>query len=200
MKKIFLLLVLFVSCSHAPKPGSYFQGASASATPRILFDGDVDSDTVMAFEAQLDAANAAGAKRVIVEINTPGGSVGAGMKMSKAIERSGATVICVVDGMAASMGLYILQSCDVRLMTSRSLLMGHEPATSVRGQPDDIEATKELLVKLNHALTFHIVRRMTLTVAEYEARVAHRHEWWMTCDEALAVGAVDGVVLGVRGL
>ncbi len=201
MRLFLYSLVLFLSCAHIPAAESRERITTAQIAPAatnegpILFETDVNEMSVFVFMRQLEAANAsAKGEPVVVIIDTPGGSVLDGIVMGKAIERSKAQVICVVDGMAASMGLYILQSCDVRLMTGRSLLMGHEPASGARGQPDELGQTEELLRKLSHAMAAHIVHRMNISVAEYEAKIAHGAEWWTTAEEALAVGAIDGIV------
>ncbi len=188
MRSWIAALSLFVSCAHVP---------AQAAAPRalgILFETEVTAESVALFKAQLAAANEAGASDVIVQIDTPGGSIAAGEEMAKAIERSPARVTCVVDGYAASMGLYILQSCQNRLMTKRSLLMGHEPATSVSGQPDDLEGEAVRLRKRGHMLAAWVVHRMKISVAEYEALTAHGHMWWLTAEEALKVGAIDAVL------
>lgn len=193
MRYLPIALLLIASCAptlraQALEPADPSPNASAP-TDHILFDGPVNAFSVGIFEADLD--NHQKDDLIIVEINTPGGEVMAGFDMARAIERSKPPVACVVDGMAASMGLYILQSCDIRVMTTRSLLMGHQPATQGGGQPDDFEGGKEILTALNHSMAAHIVHKMKITRDEYEARIAHGHMWWMPSDEALSIGAID---------
>ncbi len=83
----FLCALLFLGCAHqSPTPVKNVSPQLASEV--IHFDGPVDDATVTLFEMQLELENANGADRVIVEINSPGGSVFAGMRMAKAIENS----------------------------------------------------------------------------------------------------------------
>lgn len=196
--KIFAL-GLFLACSHVAPSTPKVTAQLGPLPPRreaplqrhIIFSGTVDEESVGEFIQTLNRHLATNPKSIVVEINTPGGSVGAGMEMGKAIERSPVPVVCVVDGMAASMGLYILQSCDVRTMTKRSLLMGHEPAGSSRGQPQEVQQTADLLTKLSRAMAYHIVSKSKLTVDEYISKISGGKELWLTCEDAVAFAFVD---------
>lgn len=172
---------------------------AAAAKPMISFRTEVDGESVAQFSEalkQLDKIPGAN----IVEINTPGGSVFAGFEMARAIETTLHPVVCIVDGMAASMGLYILQSCDIRLMTERSLLMGHEPMTSARGNRTGILKEVEFLSKLNFVMATHIVHRMNISVDKYLSLIANDTELWLTADEALTIKAVDYKVPSVAAV
>lgn len=193
-----LSFVVLLTCTsaHAPSARSPL-GSFSSAAPshRLLFNESVEDETVDALIGSINAANNRGDKRIVIEINTPGGSVWAGMRLAKAIEESPAPVTCVVDGMAASMGFYILQSCHTRVMTRRSLLMTHQPATGglLYGPAEKYEGLAELLRKLSHAMVEHMAARMKISVADFEKRIDGK-DWWLTNDEAVAVGAVDALV------
>jgi ATP-dependent Clp protease protease subunit len=133
-------------------------------------------------------------EKIIIHIDSPGGSVYAGQEMAKAIEASTVPITCVVDGMAASMGLYILQACDYRTMTARSLLMAHGPSTqNASGTAADLAAESDLLLKLSRALAHHIVRRTVYTVDQYLAIIA-RGDFWIGCETALELGFVDEII------
>lgn len=132
-----------------------------------------------------------GIKTVVVEIDSQGGSVAAGMLIAKDIERYPGVVVCVVDGQAMSMALFILQSCDVRVMTPRSVLMAHQPSTRTSGQPTVIQDTAEYLKRLNIAMAKHITRRSNISLEYYLNRIQHGQEWYMAFDEAVQYGFVD---------
>jgi len=176
-----------------------FLSFSAVAKPMIAFRTDVSAESVIEFMAALSAIDKLEGPN-LVEINTPGGSVFAGLEMARAIETTRHPVVCIVDGMAASMGLYILQSCDIRLMTERSLLMGHEPSTAARGNRTSILKEVEFLSKLNFVMATHIVRRMNISVDKYLSLIANDTELWLTADEALAIKAVDYKVPSVAAV
>jgi ATP-dependent Clp protease, protease subunit len=157
----------------------------------IEFRTEVNALSVMVFKSHL-AAHAADTQIDIV-IDTPGGDVWAGLDMAKAIAALPQTV-CTVDGLGASMGLYILQSCGRRVMTDSSLLMGHAPSTEAEGHEEDLVQMAEVLGQLHRALAAPICRRTKLSVDQYLQLTANGRELWMSGGRALALGFVDAVV------
>lgn len=203
-----LLLSLLMSCQglkanlmepqlakipEQPKQVALAVGADAYV-PKITFDAAVDQDSVETTEAMMAAAVANGAKAIVIEWNTPGGSVGAGIHLSKAIEQSPVPVVCVVDGMSASMGFYLLQSCQVRMMTKRSMLMAHQPALSggsEGGREEDFQTMADLMKALTIAMIEHMIHRMNVPFEVMEKKIMGGKQWWMNWKEALATGAID---------
>jgi len=198
----FLPLLLALACSHTSLRASIDdlpprrEGAQSSNV--IEFRSPVDDDSVPEFITKLNDHIRAGDKKIVVELNTPGGSVGYGFDMGHAIERSPVPVICVVDGMAASMGLYILQSCDVRVMTVRSLLMGHAPSGGTQGQEGDLLRLAQVLRALSVAMANHITHKTAMTSHEYLEKIANGQELWLTAEQALTWRFVDYTVSSVH--
>jgi ATP-dependent protease ClpP protease subunit len=134
--------------------------ADTRQIPHIVLSTEIDSEVAEQTVAIFTMINAEPDRfpAVLFEINSPGGSV-AGFRIAKALEDSEVPVVCVVDGLAASMAFYILQSCDTRLMTGHSLLMAHEPSMfsmnaptaldlgAVDGIVVSVKETKELLIR-----------------------------------------------------
>lgn len=191
----FTALLLALSCAHT-QPEIV---AQASAPIRIEL-GEINQDNEEVFVRQLNAAAEKGP--FVVVIDSPGGSVFAGFRIVKAMEKltEHTPVICVVDGMAASMALYVFQACSVRAMTSRSLLMGHQPSTAVQGQSESFAQTAVLLAKLNYAMAAFIVARTNISIADYLAKIADGRELWMTSADASHFGFTDITVSSVGQL
>lgn len=169
--------------------------------PKITFSDEVNDESVAKAIELLHEAEKAEVDAVIFEWNTYGGSIDAGFLLSRAMEESPLKVICVVDKDAASMGMYLLQSCDVRYMTKRSSLMVHEAAIGTGrfyGHEVSWRNISDRLAAINRAMVEHIVRRMTVTPAEVLNKIRGGAQWWITWDEALKVHAVDYVVDSVR--
>lgn len=164
---------------------------------RVVFDVPVTDESAGIMVEIIEVANEAGLDAVVIEFDTPGGSVDAGIKLGKAIEQSKTDVICIVDGMAASMGMYLLQSCHERIMTPRSLLMAHQPWMMGMGGERDFDNGSKMLSALGKALSEHICAKVKLPQAECKAKFDNGKEWWLTHQEALQVGAVDLVVASV---
>ncbi len=203
----FICLALVLACAHTPatadpQPDPYqcisgpAEGVGCSA--RILFNTPVTEDSVEAAVASIQAANDAGAKFILMEINSPGGSVNEGFKLAKAIEGSRAPVTCLVDGLAASMSHYILQSCRWRGLTRRSTLMLHDAAVygEFGGQSRQWSNIAERLRVLSEALAQHQCARVRLPFEACRSRFSDGREWWVTADEALTLGLVDFIRLG----
>lgn len=165
--------------------------APTLGVPYLEFDREVSGSSVgMAMQWLEENRDE---KVVVIEWDSPGGSVFAGFALSKAIAKHPATVVCVVDGMAASMAAYLLESCDVRLMTRDSLIMFHEPSASGAGKAGEFEELARTLRAINEALVAHCVAKMNITEEEFVEKTDGK-DWWLSYKKALEFRAVDGVV------
>jgi ATP-dependent protease ClpP protease subunit len=189
---------IFDLFSAPPPPLVLPVDGADTKVPVIYFDEDVDDRTVKAAIDEIDKANKNKATAIVLELDSEGGSVSAGKKLSKAIERSKAPVHCVVDGDAMSMGYYILQSCNTRTMTDESTLMIHGVSLSGNfgGKDYQWRSIANFLTADDHAACVHEARRMALTADQLCEKVAYT-EWYLEPDEALKVKAVDAVVQSV---
>jgi ATP-dependent Clp endopeptidase proteolytic subunit ClpP len=138
--------------------------------------------------------NQDGAEAIIIRFNTPGGNVASGQKLDLAFQDCKAKIVCVVQGMSASMGYFLLQSCDERIMSKDSVLMAHAPASGVQGQPAHVRQFLKMLDALNDALIEHMCAKTHLSFRQFKAKIAYDQEYWMTWREAMRIGAVDYVV------
>lgn len=163
--------------------------------------GKIDDDSAETFEGFMQAAEAAHADIILIELNTLGGSLRAAHEISRLIEHSPARVVCLVDGDAVSAGMYILASCDTRVMTKRSDLMVHQVALMSSEGSRVTESTVEnqqgmMRVSTRQYLEWVVHRMKGVTYPSILARTANDREWWMDWQEALKIGAVDKVVDG----
>jgi ATP-dependent protease ClpP protease subunit len=170
--------------------------AYAQTTTRLFIDGDIEELGAMTIAESIKNAGDDASNVVILEINSPGGDIEAGFKIVRAIERSRAHVLCVVDGEADSMASYVFESCHTRAMTRRSLLMIHEPSISgVAGQPTKLKDAAEYTAVLSNAiLEFYAGKLKGITLVELGHRTAGGASLWLGWKEAQHVGAVDIVV------
>ncbi len=136
---------------------------------------------------------------ITFEVDSPGGYVDAGFDFVNemvAAQRRGVVITCIIPrgGMAASMAAYIFEACDVRKMHRQSSILFHSVSVSQApgGTVDDIERFAREMRELNHRLAIFISGRLNLGIAEFERRI--RGDWWLGWEEALEVGAVDGVL------
>jgi ATP-dependent protease ClpP protease subunit len=165
------------------------------------FSAEVTDESVDRFQKFLAASEKAGAKAVMLELNTAGGDPEAGHEMTRSIEMSPVRVICVADGVVASAGMYIFQSCDVRYMTKRSMLVTHNIHLQYKHGTEDNDVitivsardTSDTLAVASAAFAEQIVHRAkNITIQQYIAKVAYI-DWEMGYAEALHYGFIDKV-------
>lgn len=215
MKRLLALAVILSSCATTGMPmtltdAEYSRPAKNQNLLKFLFGepppaacpenltipllGPIDSDSADVFVRTLEACKG---KRVVVEINSPGGSLFAAMEMQKAIERHSAAVFCVVDGMAASAAFVTLQSCTSRYATARSLLMAHHASLTCQGQEQEMKNCGEALRAIDEGLSAHCAKRMEMSREDFESHVSNGREWYMSLFDGLKFKALDGEAASV---
>lgn len=187
---------------EAPEVVCASSSTSDKCVPQYRLNGVIEEGLVNRAVAWIAAANTAGADEILLEINTPGGSVSDGFELSKAIEESKAPVTCVVDMDAESMGFYILQSCDYRMMTKRSKLMAHEPALGgmFHGQPSQWQAIANMMKAEAEAMAEHCIHRTKISLKEYHEKTDGSQMWFFNHTEALKRGVIDCVAASVKSV
>ncbi len=212
LKYLASLVILFlVGCQNAPvsKPGTNpsklsldageLDSCDANKPCKYRLNATINRESVSSAISWISSAEKAGSTVFVLELNTPGGSVPAGFELAKKIEEAKVPVVCVVDGMAASMGFYIISACPIRVMTYRSILMTHAPSLSadMSGQVNDWASAADALRALQVAIAAFCNRRLTTTIEEYHSRTDGGKEWWFSWVDAKRYHAVDLVVNSV---
>jgi ATP-dependent protease ClpP protease subunit len=171
------------------------EGIAAPGLAHIKFSAQVDEASVNAALAALAKAKELKVKQVVLELNTPGGSVSDGFRLVKAIEELGMPVHCIVDGEAYSMGFYILQSCTTRSMTKRSALMAHEPSVGgeMYGNQHFYRELAQSLAAVSAAMSAHEAKHLCIGLDDLVDNIKNK-SWWMDSQTAYAIGAVDFLV------
>lgn len=171
---------------------------------KIPIIGVVDDDMADNIELLFQSVDGS-TKKIVIEIDSPGGSVSSGMRISRVIENSTLPVTCVVDGQASSMAFFILQSCQIRVMTERSILMAHEPSVSTifQGKSSDWERFGKDLGKmleiLGNAMSHHMASRLNISYQEFRERIRDT-EYWMDVEEAFKINAIDKSVKLIKDI
>lgn len=162
---------------------------------RIIFLGtQIDDYTANVIQAQLLYLDSADSDRDIhVYLNTPGGSVYAGLGIYDTMQfvKSNVTTMCT--GMAASMGavLLVAGAKGMRAALPHSRVMIHQPMGGIQGQASDIEITAKEILKLKDEL-YQIIADHSGQTIEKIRQDADR-DYWMTANEALSYGMIDKV-------
>lgn len=163
---------------------------------RIIFLGDAIYDNIAnIIQAQLLFLQSTDSKRDIqIYINSPGGSVYAGLGIYDTMQYIAPDVATICTGMAASMGAVLLcaGAAGKRAALSHSRVMIHQPLGGVQGQASDIEITAREILKLKREL-YEIISRHT--GQEYQkVHDASDRDYWMIASEAKDFGMIDEVL------
>jgi len=167
---------------------------------RIIFLGSpIDDYVANVIQAQLLFLESVDAtKDIQIYINSPGGSVYAGLGMYDTIQYITPDVATICTGMAASMAAILLASGakGKRTALPHSRVMIHQPMGGVQGQASDIEITAREIQKLKKELYEIIAEHSGNTIKKVESD--SDRDYWMTSKEALAYGMIDEVLIRTK--
>ena len=167
---------------------------------RVIFLGtDVNDYTANVIQAQLlylDSTDPG--KDVSIYINSPGGSVYAGLGIYDTMQYISSDVSTICTGMAASMAavLLVAGAKGKRFALQHSRVMIHQPMGGAQGQASDIEITAREILKLKHEL-YSIIADHSGQPIEKVERDSDR-DYWMTAAEAQEYGMIDKVLTKVQ--
>ena len=162
---------------------------------RIIFLGtEINDYTANVIQAQLLYLDSVDSDRDIsIYLNTPGGSVYAGLGIYDTMQFTRCQVKTICTGLAASMGavLLVAGADGQRAALPHSRVMIHQPLGGIQGQASDIEITAREILKLKDEL-YQIIADHTGQDIERIRQDADR-DHWMTAQEALEYKMIDKV-------
>ncbi len=167
---------------------------------RIIFLGtDVNDYTANVIQAQLlylDSADPG--KDISIYINSPGGSVYAGLGIYDTMQYVSSDVATICTGMAASMAavLLVAGAKGKRFALRHSRVMIHQPMGGAQGQASDIEITAREIQKLKKEL-YTIIADHSGMSYDKVAQDSDR-DYWMTAEEARDYGMIDDVLVKAK--
>jgi ATP-dependent Clp protease protease subunit len=163
---------------------------------RIIFIGEeIDEHMASLVIAQILFLEAEDSEKdICIYINSPGGSVSAGMAIYDTMQyvRPDISTICV--GMAASMGAFLLSAGTKgkRFALPNAEIMIHQPLGGAQGQAEDIRIQAEHILRIREKLNKILSRNTGRPLEEIERDVDRDN--YMTADEAAAYGLIDKVI------
>lgn len=165
---------------------------------RIIFIGGPIDDTVanLVIAQLIFLENEDSKKDITMYVNSPGGSVTAGMAIIDTMHfvRPDVSTVCV--GMAASMGAMILSqgAKGKRFTLPNAEVMIHQPMGGTEGQATDIAITAKHILQTRDSL-YKMLAKSTGKSLEQIAKDAER-DYFMTAEEAKKYGIVDEIIKG----
>ena len=164
---------------------------------RIIFMGTGVNDQVAnIIQAQLLFLESVDSKKDIqIYLNSPGGSVYAGLGIYDTMQYINPDVATICTGMAASMGAVLLcaGAAGKRTALKHARVMIHQPLGGAQGQASDIEITAREIGKLKKEL-YEIIAEHSGQKYDKVYKDSDR-DYWMTAEEAKAYGMIDEVLI-----
>jgi len=167
---------------------------------RIVFLGTDVNDTIAnQLAAQilyLDGQD--GEQDIWLYINSPGGSISAGMAIYDTMQFVSADVATVCMGLAASMGQFLLcaGAPGKRYALPHAQIMMHQPSGGIQGQAADIAIQAERMVYIKRLMAERIAHHTGQDVDQIEAD--SERDRWFTAEQAKDYGIIDEVIVGRR--
>jgi ATP-dependent Clp protease protease subunit len=169
---------------------------------RIIFLGvAIDDYVANIIQAQLLFLDSVDAKRDIqIYLNTPGGSVYAGLGIYDTMQYISSDVSTICTGMAASMGAVLLCAghAGKRTALKHSRILIHQPMGGAQGQASDIEITAREIQKLKKEL-YEIIALHSKQDYKKIWKDSDR-DYWMTAQEAKDYGMIDEILVRNQGV
>jgi len=157
----------------------------------LLFDeiNNVSSDVICSKLRAMDILNH---KPIIIEINSPGGSVPDGMSILNTIEHIKSPVITIISGQVCSMAALISICGDYRLIYSNSYWMQHSTSDIVGDYINYIKDRTKFLVEFEHRTEKML--RLKTKLTNNDILKIRTGELWLNADQCLAKGVVDKIL------
>ena len=163
---------------------------------RIVFlGGEIDDDTANLVVAQILFLEMEDPDQdIMLYINSPGGSISAGMAIYDTMHYVKCEVSTVCVGMAASMGAFLLAAGakGKRKALPNAEIMIHQPLGGARGQATDIAIQAEQIMRIKRKMNELLSKHTGQTIKTIEKDVERDH--YMTADEALKYGLIDEII------
>lgn len=164
---------------------------------RIIFLGtQVDDFIANIITAQLLFLESTDPKKdVLLYINSPGGSVTAGLGIYDTMQYVNPDVATICTGIAASMGAVLLAggAKDKRSALQHSRVMIHQPSGGMQGQSKDMEISLKLILSMKQELYQILADHSGKTYDEIEKD--SDRDYWMKASEAKEYGLIDEVLI-----
>ncbi len=160
----------------------------------ILLSGEIDDNLANVIVSELLYLDSINHNDISLYINSPGGSITAGMAIMDTMNfiKSDVSTICI--GMAASMGAFLL-SCgekNKRYILPNAEVMIHQPLGGVEGQATEIKIVAERILKLKEKLNTILSKNTGKNIKEI-TRDTER-DYFLDSKEALEYGIVDKIL------
>lgn len=159
----------------------------------ILLDTVIDDDVASSIVGQLLFLDSVNHNPIKLYINSPGGSVTAGLAILDIIQHISSEVYTICIGEASSMGAFLLAMGDKRFSMQNSRIMIHQVSSGTQGQVADIKIQYEESKLLNDKLCKYLSEASKNTDFETMSKLMDRDNY-MSAEEAKTLGLIDDII------
>lgn len=160
----------------------------------ILLTGEINDSTAELVMAQLLYLDSVDTKDITIYINSPGGSITAGLAILDIMNiiQSDVSTVCI--GLAASMGSFLLSmgTKGKRYITENAEVMIHQPLGGAQGQSTDIVISAKRIEKLRNKLEQKLADACSQSISKIHKDC--ERDKWMDAEEAVKYGIVDEII------
>lgn len=160
----------------------------------IILSGEIDDNLSNSIVAQLLYLDGINHDDISIYINSPGGSITAGMAIYDTMNFISSRVSTICIGMAASMAAFLLSSGEkgMRFCLENSEVMIHQPLGGAQGQATEIKIAAERILKLKGRLNKILASNTGKNIKRIEKDT--ERDYFMDSNEALEYGIVDSIL------
>lgn len=160
----------------------------------IILSGEIDDNISNSVVSQLLYLDSVNNDNISIYINSPGGSITAGMAIYDTMNYIKSDCITIGIGLCASMAAFLLSSGTKgkRYSLKNTEIMIHEPLGGVNGQATEIKIVAERILKIKKKLNVILSHNTKKSLSKIEKDV--ERDYYMDSDEALKYGIIDKII------
>jgi ATP-dependent Clp endopeptidase proteolytic subunit ClpP len=158
----------------------------------VYFEQEFSEGTVALAVEKLKKLEKESNARILLAINSPGGSVVDGAELISQMESSSAPVDTVCLKLCASMAAMTHSYGSKRYALDRAIIMYHPATAGVQGQVPNMVSLLKTLTRYIDKMNSNVVKRSNMSKEEFDALVAY--ELWIDSEDALKRGLIDAIV------
>ena len=181
IKRIIATCVSMLSLTAIAKP------ITLTESNFVLLKGEITGMSVAKTILEVEQLNT---DTPTIYIQSPGGSVVAGMQFIQYMKDSGKKFTCIAD-VAISMAFSILQACDTRLVMTSSTLMQHQVSFTLQGPAENVKTQYKYILDMTEEMEIMEAKRIGISLAKFKAD--RLSDLWLTGHKAVDYGAADKI-------
>ena len=158
----------------------------------ILFGEITDATSASIISQLLFLSSNDENKDIYIYINSPGGSVTAGLSIYDTMKYIKPKVVTIGMGLCASMGAFLLSSGDKRYAFENTNIMIHQPLGGAKGQATDIMIVAEEIIRIKKKLNEILSKNTNQPLSKIEQDT--ERDFYMDSEQAVKYGIIDSII------